>query len=76
MRIVLSPVGTSILTNQAEEHRSTLSKYANAQQKEVPQDIVNLVEKIQKEALEKLASAGISEWQKKSAELNGIIRAC
>lgn len=73
MRIVLSPVGTSILTNQAEEHRSTLSKYANAQQKEVPQDIVNLVEKIQKEALEKLASAGISEWQKKSAELNGII---
>lgn len=73
MRLVLSPVGTSILTNQAGEHRAILNKYANARQKDIPQDVFDLFEDISKKAIEKLTLASIPELRKDSAELNGII---
>ncbi|MBK7477405.1 MAG: hypothetical protein IPI11_15915 [Haliscomenobacter sp.] len=73
MRLVLSPVGTSILTNQAGEHRSTLNEYANAQEQDMPQNVIGLVGELHNKALEKLDTASLSELQRDSAELNGII---
>lgn len=73
MRIVLSPVGTSILTNHAGNNSSILSEYANALQKDMPQDVVDLIEGIREKAVKYLATANISELRKASAELNGII---
>lgn len=73
MRIILSPVGTSILTNQAGEHRSTLSKYANSREKEMPKDVIDLITEICKKAVEELTSASVLELRRASAELNGII---
>ncbi|MFQ3679499.1 MAG: putative CRISPR-associated protein, partial [Pseudanabaenaceae cyanobacterium] len=73
---ILSPCGTSILTNGATEaQRKSLSQYANAQTlAEIPEGDRNLLEKRIDEVKSKLAQATEKEAAQMSAELNGIIK--
>lgn len=73
MRLLLSPVGTSILTNQAGEHRQILNKYANASGEETPNEVVQLIESFKTQAKEMLATASETKLRQASAELNGIL---
>ena len=72
---MLSPCGTSVLTNLAnDQERKLVFKYANAkEQHEIPSEnqavLVGLIEK----AKSKIHQADLIEAMKMSAELNGII---
>ena len=75
MRLLLSPVGTSVLTNQAgdnQDARRALSKYANASRPDTPTGVVQLIEDLKAKAGKKLTTAAVTELRKASAELNGI----
>jgi len=74
-KLIISPCGTSILTNGAsEEERSVLIKNANAKEylisKEDKKIISSRIEKIKEE----IKNWGIVDAQKKSAELNSLIQ--
>ncbi|MDX2284691.1 MAG: putative CRISPR-associated protein [Bacteroidia bacterium] len=73
MRLILSPVGTSILTNQAGEQSRMLRDYANASRQETPDKVIQLTEGLKAKAKEKLATAAVNELRQASAELNGIL---
>jgi putative CRISPR-associated protein (TIGR02619 family) len=75
---VLSPCGTSLLTNHATDgDRKLISKYANTKnpddiQPEDRQTLQNLIQKVR----EKLKTSDLNQAAKLSAELNGIIKLC
>lgn len=79
-RLVISTVGTSILTNQIDREFETnsyfrLQETANYNLDEVDnyhQDVKQIIAELKKRAEEKLNSGDINEIRKASAELNGI----
>ncbi len=73
---VLSPCGTSLLTNQADEtERKLVGKYANTKQPEqILQEDRAKLELLATRARAKLMSADLDLASKISAELNGIIK--
>lgn len=73
MRFILSPVGTSILTNQAGKDREKLNQYANASEQETASEIKDLIMRLYQEAEVALKDASPDQLRKISAELNGII---
>ena len=56
--IILSTVGTSLLTNKTsvKEERELLSKYSNCKENECPNELINLVDRLYPIALEDLKS--------------------
>jgi len=70
-KLVLSPCGTSLLTNKATD-KDILTKYANAQ--DIPRDDLAKLESLIKSVEKDLESASLEEAAKMSAELNGIIK--
>lgn len=74
MYYILSPCGTSVLTNHAGDDRRIILKYANEKEKEnIPAEDRAKLEDIIKEAGEKLRKAELTEARRMSAELNAII---
>lgn len=74
MHLILSPVGTSILTNSAGTHRSLIRDYANAKSEaDIPEQHRLQLEEIRDAAIAKLSNADIATLRRQSAELNGII---
>jgi putative CRISPR-associated protein (TIGR02619 family) len=73
---VLSPCGTSLLTNQAsDEERKLVSKYANTKEsKEIPKDDIKVLDTRIQLVKEKLKNADLELASRMSAELNGIIK--
>ena len=75
-RFVLSPCGTSLLTNHANDkaERSLIGKYANTKEPGdiLPEDLKQL-QLIVDRAKQNLATADLETAKKMSAELNGII---
>lgn len=71
---ILSPCGTSLLTNQAGEDRQLVSRYSNAKRREdvPPQDAKNLDTIIGRTG-NALAAADSQTVAKMSAELNALI---
>ncbi len=78
-KYILSPCGTSLLTNQAQDNeaRKLVFKYSNEKEREdVPEnDRVKLDELIRKISV-MIDTADYQQAQKMSAELNGIIQIC
>lgn len=75
MKYILSPCGTSLLTNAAtSDERSLIPKYANKKSPEnIPPADREKLEALIRKVSEKIASANHQEAAKISAELNGII---
>ena len=73
MRLILSPVGTSILTNQAGDQRSLMYKYANRSESETPPEVRLLIQNLCEQVKNSLPKAQPVALQKASAELNGIL---
>lgn len=73
--IILSTVGTSLLTNKTsvKEERELLSKYSNCKENECPNELINLVDRLYPIALEDLKSFDNHTLRRVSAELNGIL---
>lgn len=73
-KLILSPVGTSLLTNHLEpQFRSELYKYSNNQKNEISENILSQLESSQEKIREKIADNTIPNLKKISAELNGIL---
>ncbi len=72
---ILSPCGTSLLTNTAEqEERALVFRYSNASLIDtIPPEHKKILERIVQRAENTLLSAGMETAAKLSAELNGII---
>ena len=68
-KLVLSPCGTSLLTNKATD-KDILTKYANAQ--DIPKDDLAKLESLIKSVEEELESASLEQAAKMSAELQQI----
>jgi len=75
MYFILSPCGTSLLTNQADqEERKVVFKYANVKEyEEIPRDDRAVIDGLIARVQEVVQQAGIKEAVRLSAELNGII---
>lgn len=73
LRITLSPVGTSILSNPAANRRGELFQFANAQEAEISEQVLTLIENLKEKAIGRLPEMTLSEIRKASAEINGII---
>jgi putative CRISPR-associated protein (TIGR02619 family) len=73
---VLSPCGTSLLTNQVSDlERKLVGKYANTKQKsEIPSDDRQQLEDLIVRVADKVASADFQAATRMSAELNAIIK--
>jgi putative CRISPR-associated protein (TIGR02619 family) len=73
---VLSPCGTSLLTNQVSDiERKLVGKYANTKhQSEIPAEDLQQLEDLIARVAEKVASADLSVATRMSAELNTIIK--
>ncbi len=72
--LIVSPVGTSLLTNSApDDLRKQLLSTANAKESELTSEQKNLIDTRTNEVREKLLDADFEEWKKMSAELNGIL---
>lgn len=78
-KVIVSTVGTSLLTNQIERSHpaekdwySILTKNANLDFKETPPEALSIIETLRDRANHKLSSSSTSEIRKASAELNGI----
>jgi putative CRISPR-associated protein (TIGR02619 family) len=73
---VLSPCGTSLLTNQSDDtERKLVGKYANTKQpQQISEEDKAKLESLAARAKEKLVSADLDLASKMSAELNGIIK--
>lgn len=72
-RVVISTVGTSLLTNQSESkaERDSLNKEANCQDDQISPEVNALIIKLKEKAITKL-NGTVEEIRKASAELNGI----
>jgi putative CRISPR-associated protein (TIGR02619 family) len=76
-QIIVSTVGTSLLTNQIDRQQegdwlALLSKYANKQAAETPPEIQDLINTLSLRAKQKLSEGKLEDACKASAELNGI----
>ncbi len=76
MKYILSPCGTSLLTNKANtDERSLVFKYANEKRKEdIPKKDRIKLEKLINNVSNSLQKANNQEARRMSAELNGIIQ--
>lgn len=73
-RLILTSVGTSLLTRHAEKgERQALTSCSNYRKGECPQDISSLVDRLHEKAFEELSSSKPDEIRRASAELNGLI---
>ncbi len=72
---ILSPCGTSFITNKKDEDERTLiSRYANEKSMDdIPEKDRIKLEKIIKKVSDSLKTASLEEVKEKSAELNGIV---
>jgi putative CRISPR-associated protein (TIGR02619 family) len=77
-RFVLSPCGTSVLTNVASiEERRLLTRHANAHAPEdVPVEERQQLEAMIQRAQQRLDVADLDQAVRQSAELNGLIKLC
>lgn len=74
MKLILSTVGTSILTNQVEgQQRTELIKNANLQENQYTTAIFGLIDYIKETLRTKLQDAREADLKRLSAELNGIL---
>ncbi|QUS62533.1 hypothetical protein [Synechocystis sp. PCC 7338] len=78
-RIILSTVGTSLLTQQIERDQpqeshwsQELSNTANLNQTDISPEIQTIIATLQQRAIAKLNNGKIAEIRRASAELNGI----
>ena len=78
-KVVISTVGTSLLTNQINRANpeeqgwySQLRDHANLTEKETPQAVHNIIQTLQTRAHKKLALSNTAEIRRLSAELNGL----
>lgn len=76
-QIIVSTVGTSLLTNQIDRQQegdwfALLSKYANKQAAETPPEIQDRINTLSQRAKQKLSAGKLEDACKASAELNGI----
>ena len=72
--IIISPCGTSLLTNGTEENlRKLLNQTTNCKKEELTKEQKNIIDKHITERRQLIQNAGINEARKLSAELNGII---
>ena len=78
-RVILSTVGTSLLTNQInranpeeKDWYSQLRDTANLNEKETPENIKTIISTLKKRADEQLSAVKIPQIRRASAELNGI----
>lgn len=75
MQLVLSPCGTSLLTNHAGEHRSLVTKISNARSPdEVPVESLAAARAVITKARAALAEATPATVHRLSAELNALSR--
>lgn len=72
MRYFLSTVGTSILTNNAKEHRQRIYQIANLQEDEIDNNDITLVNEIKNNIIQNSNDIGINNIRNMSAELNGV----
>lgn len=72
-RVVLSTIGTSLLTNQSESkaEKDSLNNEANRKGDEISPEVKSLITKLKEKAVVKL-NGTVEEIRKASAELNGI----
>jgi len=76
-KYILSPCGTSLLTNQVKDNdgRNLVFKYANEKNRdEIPHDDKNKLEKLIQYVSKLIEEADCQQAKKMSAELNGIIQ--
>jgi len=74
MKLILSTVGTSLLTNQvAGEQRTELFRASNLEEKDYTSALIGLIEYIKETLKSKLESATEADLKRLSAELNGIL---
>jgi putative CRISPR-associated protein (TIGR02619 family) len=76
-RVIVSTVGTSLLTGQIDRQQESawfkiLSEYANHQLADTPTETVDKIQILSQRAKEKLQSGSLAAVRKASAELNGI----
>jgi putative CRISPR-associated protein (TIGR02619 family) len=73
-RVIVSPCGTSLLTNDTDESlRKFLNKRSNLQEKEFSQEDKKVVDQHFAQREQEIHTADITKARKLSAELNGII---
>jgi putative CRISPR-associated protein (TIGR02619 family) len=73
MKIVVSPVGTSVLTNYGD-YRLLINKYSNTRKKEsIPRDDLIKIEELLVEVKQRVMGSSIQEVSEYSAELHGIL---
>lgn len=74
-KLIISPCGTSILTNGAtEEERKVLNKNSNAKESSISKEDKEIISSRIKKIKEEIKDWGIVDAQKKSAELNSLIQ--
>ncbi len=76
MRIIISTIGTSLLTNQIRGNNEAwqiISQNANYTKKEYDKETLDFVEKLKNEIYGKLVNLDNINLRKSSAELNGIL---
>lgn len=71
--LIISTVGTSLITNQAtKEESSILYKHSNCNPEECPQEIKQLINKLFSLVSQKIVESNNHSLRRMSAELNGI----
>jgi len=71
---VLTTCGTSLLNNGADDAtRKAITRYANAQEVEIPSEFQTLFNELRQQRERELATASIEQAVRKSAELNGLL---
>lgn len=78
-RVVISTIGTSLLTNQINRSNleekdwyNQLRDTANSTLEKTPKDVLEIIETLKARAIEKLAQSSTAQIRSASAELNGI----
>ncbi len=75
MKVIVSVVGTSILTNQPIDNdiRNLLIKTANKTKSDIEKDDLDIINKRIDKLEAILDKSDVSDWKKRSAEANGIL---
>lgn len=74
MNCILSPCGTSCLTNFAGDHRGLVTRYSNQHNEKIPEQARDQLQKIIKKATDEMTNASSQNAALWSAELNAIVR--
>lgn len=75
--VMVSPCGTSVLTNDTEEPlRKLLNRTANCKEEDLTAEQKEIIDKHLVQRQQQIADADLSKARKLSAELNGIITHC